>query len=480
MLSRGAVTVAVAAAIGGLALAATLIPSRTPQTETAVADSAGAGEMALAAKALAKALPVPPDIDAQQGLALAGDAWGDNEAVDDPIERRLISLRPGDTLMQILLRQEVPKEHAHELVSALRSVYNPQRLKSGQEIAFLFDRSEGDGRFVGIEFQPAVERSVSVSFDGVRFQAAEVAKPLQHRLFAVRGTIDSSLAQAASEAGVPIAVQSILINKMFNYDVDWQRDIQPGDRFEVLYELLTTETGEIARVGKVSYAALTLSGKRRELFLFEDADGRPDYFTRKGESVRKALLRTPVDGAKLTSGFGMRMHPLLGYSKMHKGVDFGAPTGTPIYAAGDGVIEEIGAKGAYGNYIRIRHNREIATAYAHLSRFGSGARRGSRVSQGEVIGYVGTTGRSTGPHLHYEVMRGGKQVNPLSVDLPTGRILAGKELKKFLAVAAELERTFTEELQGTEEMKGGVDLLTVSGSSQRPASRGACSKAPGC
>ncbi|QJE74909.1 M23 family metallopeptidase [Aerophototrophica crusticola] len=412
------------------------------------------------------------DIDAEQGLALAADAWGDMERVADPVERKLVNLGRGETLMQLLLDAEVPQEHAQGAISALRGVYDPRRMRSGQEIKVLFDHSAGDGKFVGFEFQPAVERSVSVSFDGVRFQAAEVAKPLQRRWVAAQGRIESSLYQAGYASGVPTPVLNALINKLFNYDVDWQRDIQPGDSFEVLYEQYLTESGEVAKVGTVSYAALTLSGKRRELFLYEDSDGSADYFTRKGESVRKALLRTPVDGARLTSGFGMRMHPLLGYSKMHKGADFGAPTGTPVFAAGDGIVEEAGQKGAYGNYVRIRHNREIATAYAHLSRFGSGLRRGARVNQGDVIGYVGSTGRSTGPHLHYEVHRGGKQVNPMSVDLPTGRNLDGKELKRFQAVLAQIEDRYADAQAG---------LTLVSASAGRPAAKAeGCRKAPGC
>lgn len=423
----------------------------------------------------APALPAPPpagDIDAEQGLALAADAWGDMERVADPVERKLVNLGRGETLSQLLLEAEVPQEHVHGAISALKGVYDPRRLKSGQEVEVLFDHSGGDERFVGFAFQPAVERSVSVSFDGVRFQAAEVAKPLQRRWVAGQGRIESSLYQAGYAAGVPTPVLNALINKLFNYDVDWQRDIQPGDSFEVLYEQYLTESGEVAKVGTVGYAALTLSGKRRELFLYEDSDGSADYYTRKGESVRKALLRTPVDGARLTSGFGMRMHPLLGYSKMHKGADFGAPTGTPVFAAGDGVVEEVGPKGAYGNYIRIRHNREIATAYAHLSRFGSGLRRGGRVSQGDVIGYVGSTGRSTGPHLHYEVHRGGKQVNPMSVDLPTGRNLDGKELRRFQAVVAQIEDRYA-------DAQAGVALASAP-AGRAPAKAEGCRKAPGC
>ena len=170
--------------------------------------------------------------------------------------------------------------------------------------------------------------------------------------------------------------------------------------------------------------------------------GRIGYFKADGHSAKKGLLSTPVDGARMSSGFGMRHHPVLGYSKMHKGMDFAAPTGTPIYAAGDGVVEKASRFGGYGNYVRIRHNDNIKTAYAHMSRFGKGVKSGSTVKQGEVIGYIGTTGRSTGPHLHYEVLMDGAQVNPNSVKIPTGEVLAGAELNKFKSTVASYEKQF--------------------------------------
>lgn len=170
------------------------------------------------------------------------------------------------------------------------------------------------------------------------------------------------------------------------------------------------------------------------------ADGSADYFNDQGESVRKALLRTPIDGAKLSSGFGKRLHPILGYTAMHRGVDFAAPAGTPIYAAGDGVVAAAEFNGAYGKYVRIRHSGAYATAYAHMSRFGKNAAPGKRIRQGEIIGYVGSTGRSTGPHLHYEILVSGTQTNPLKVKMPAGPKLAGKDLARFLKEKTEIER----------------------------------------
>jgi murein DD-endopeptidase MepM/ murein hydrolase activator NlpD len=232
--------------------------------------------------------------------------------------------------------------------------------------------------------------------------------------------------------------------RLFSFDIDFQRDIHPGDGFDILFERYVESEGESAYSGNVQFASLTVGGRTHRLYRFETEDGDVDYFDAKGESARKALLRTPIDGARLSSRFGMRKHPILGYSRMHPGVDFAAPTGTPIMAAGSGVIEFIGRNGGYGKYIRIRHNAEYSTAYAHLNGYATGMTRGKRVKQGDVIGYVGTTGLSTGPHLHYEVLLKGSQVNPMNLKLPSGIRLAGADLKRFQemqsALAQKLDR----------------------------------------
>ena len=239
---------------------------------------------------------------------------------------------------------------------------------------------------------------------------------------------------AAQDAGLPIPLIMELI-RVYSWDVDFQREIQRGDQFEVLYDRYVDgeapRSANAVKVGNILYASLTLSGKELRLFRHRMADGRVDYFDPKGASVRKALLRTPIDGARLSSRYGKRRHPVLGYTKMHRGVDFAAPRGTPIMAAGNGVVEVAGRNGAYGKYVRIRHNGRYKTAYGHLTRYGRGVRKGKRVTQGQIIGYVGSTGRSTGPHLHYEVLAGKHRVNPLSIKLPTGTKLKGKQLVAF-------------------------------------------------
>jgi murein DD-endopeptidase MepM/ murein hydrolase activator NlpD len=211
-----------------------------------------------------------------------------------------------------------------------------------------------------------------------------------------------------------------------------------------------------------------------ELYRYKTRDGVVDYFNRQGESIRKALLRTPIDGARVSSSFGMRRHPVLGFSKLHAGMDFAAPGGTPIFAAGDGIIEEVGRKGSYGNYIRIKHNQQFSTAYAHLSKFGQEMRRGGRVQQGDIIGYVGSTGRSTGPHLHYEVLQSGRQINPMAVDLPTGIALKGRELAEFQRHVAQLNREFLANLQNSQVAQ------TVSAPGGTEPADGACAGEQAC
>ncbi len=275
--------------------------------------------------------------------------------------------------------------------------------------------------------------------DDGKFAPEELRREFERRIVRSSGTIKYSLYLAARRAKLPVNVLMEMI-RIFSWDVDFQRDIQPGDRFDVVYERLFDEHGRPLRADKVLRASLTLSRVGLTYYRFTPSDDEiADYFDAKGRSVRKALLRTPIDGARLTSRYGKRKHPILGYTRHHPGVDFGAPKGTPIYAAGDAKVEAAGWEGNYGRYVRLRHNRELKTAYAHMRRIAKGVRRGKRVRQGQVIGYVGSTGLSTGPHLHYEVLVKGRRKNPMSVKLPTGRQLVGKELAGFEASLAKLE-----------------------------------------
>lgn len=337
----------------------------------------------------------------------------------------------GDTLMDMLTRKGVEYQEAHNLIAALRKEYNPRRLVVGQELELQLTEAESAADYavdsLRIRLTPVetLELRQTAKDD---FALKTLKAELSTELAGGGGVINSSLYQTGVDSGVPPVILGTLINA-YSYDVDFQREIRSGDQFNVVFERLKTDDDITAGYGKLLYATLTLGGEEKRIYLFTRKNGDEDYYDENGQSVRKALLRTPVNGARLSSGFGMRRHPVLGYGKMHKGVDFAAPTGTPIYAAGDGTVEYAARYGSFGNYVRIRHTNEYKTAYAHMHRIA--AKKGARVKQGQVIGYVGTTGRSTGPHLHYEVHSNGKAVNPKNIKFPTGHKLKGNELASF-------------------------------------------------
>lgn len=390
----------------------------------------------------------------QSGITAMLEAGGDMMATS-----KKVAVAKGDTLMDLLIKNNVPSNEAHEAIVALRKVYDPRNLNVGHEVTVFFhkDPSVADPKFSGLSIERDIVNTVSVNrSENGDYTANEEAKQVHRTVKAYRGNIDSSLYVSAKAQGVPDRVIIDLI-KMYSWNVDFQREIQQGDSFEVLYEEFATETGDVVRgKGEVLYAELTLSGKDLPFYRFEDSAGDVGYYDEKGRSAKRPLMKTPIDGARISSGFGMRRHPVLGYSKMHKGMDFAASRGTPIYAAGDGTIVKIGPFSSYGKYIKIRHNSGLETAYAHMNGFKKGLKSGSRVKQGEVIGYVGTTGRSTGPHLHYEVLVSGKQVNPNSLKLPTGKTLAGKDMKAFNGMVASHDRDFEDAVRATLVATTGV------------------------
>jgi murein DD-endopeptidase MepM/ murein hydrolase activator NlpD len=386
-------------------------------------------------------LPVaarPPIAPADSGVDVEDAFAPDPEA---PVIK-VVEVEKGDTLIEILLASGVGRTDAIEAIDALGTVFQPKDLQPGHEITLSFDKLEQAPsteslQLAGLSLQPSVERDVLVNRDDSgQFVAAAIERPLELQLALAAGRIDSSLFEAGKDAAVPIETMTQII-KAFSYDIDFEREIQPGDRFEIVYERYEDERGRLARTGDLLYAALIQNGVAKEIYRFEPRDGAADYFNARGESVRKDLLRTPLDVVRITSKFGMRKHPILGYSKMHKGVDFAASTGTPIFAAGDGVVAKIGKLRGYGNYVQIKHNSQYATAYAHMSRFAKRLKKGSKVQQGDVIGYVGSTGRATGPHLHYEILVNGTQINPMTVKL-AGRRLEGKDLGRFEALKTEM------------------------------------------
>ena len=355
---------------------------------------------------------------------------------DDGLVRKAVVIRRGDTLSVALTRAGGTREEAEAAIVAFRKVHNPRKLRAGQTLSLAFDPengSSGTPRLAALALDVAADRDVVVTRgeDGI-FLPSVVDRPLDRVLQRTAGTIDSSLYVSARSAGMPNQVLMEMVH-IFSFDVDFQREIQRGNRFEVLYEAVFNADGEFVENGPILYAKLEVGEREVELFRFEPVEGPADYLDAAGASVRKALMRTPINGARLSSGYGMRKHPILGYNKKHLGVDFAAPVGTPIYAGGDGTITMIGWHGNYGKYVRIRHNSTYSTGYAHLSGYAKGMKRGKRVRQGQVIAYVGSTGMSTGPHLHYEVMVGNKRINPMTLKLPSGRKLKGSELAAFQA-----------------------------------------------
>ncbi len=360
-----------------------------------------------------------------------------------------IEIGRGDTLAGVLQEVGVSGGDAYSVVEALKGHVDPRAVKPGQKINVYFkngtEETPGDFSKLTMKIDPIKE--ITLSRNGDKFETSMTEKKLVKNTYAGKAEIETSLYGSAARAGIPTQVVAEAI-RIYSWNIDFQRDIQPGDKIEVMYEAEETEDGDYAKYGNLLYANLTVGGKEVPIYRFEMADGRVDYFQPDGFSIRKTLMKTPIDGARLSSGFGMRRHPVLGYNKMHKGVDFAAATGTPIYAAGDGTLEYAGRFSSYGNYIRIRHNSQLKTAYAHMHRLAKGMGVGKRVSQGDIIGYVGTTGRSTGPHLHYEVMVNNKQVNPKSVNLPTGEQLAGKELGRFKAMTNAIHQQYVSVSEG--------------------------------
>ncbi len=363
-----------------------------------------------------------------------------------------ISIASGDVISVVLQKAGMSASETHKAVEAMSDHLDPRKIKPGQKIEVTMKPS-AEGGYDFSEMRVIIDpiKSIVVSEANEEMISRIDEKSVHKRLHAQRATIETSLFGSALKAGMPSRIIGEAI-RIYSWDVDFQRDIRSGDVIELFYETYVTDDGELAKYGDIIYASLSVGGNPIPMYRYESKTEGVDYFRPDGHSARKALMKTPVDGARLSSGYGMRKHPILGYNKMHKGQDFAAPTGTPIYAAGDGTVEKAARWSSYGNYIRIRHNSELKTAYAHLHKFGKGITAGKRVKQGQVIGYVGSTGRSTGPHLHYEVIQNGKHVNPAKLDLPQGKKLQGEDLRQFRLHAEDIQKQF-------ESMVGEIKLV---------------------
>jgi len=407
------------------------------------------------------AAPAPDEADAPSAtaatLAPAADAEIEPPTQTEataPVTSQPLSVvekvRRGDTLAKILARVGAPPAQAAALIEAMRKNWDPKSLIPGMEISLLLDpeAEDPDERLRGLSVRAAPDRDVTVERRENGFAATVHNRVLTTVETVLGGTVTTSLYKAGLVAGLPPTVLHQLFG-LFAYDVDFQRDLQPGDKFDVVYDSVLDPDGLLVRAGPIKAASLTLSGNVLRLYRYQFSDGSAEWFTAKGDSVKKTLLRTPIDGARLTSGFGPRSHPILGYTSQHMGLDFGAPTGSPIMAAGDGVVERADWFGGYGNYVRLKHNPDTATAYAHMVRFAPGIKPGVRVKQGQIIGYVGSTGMSTGPHLHFEVHIGGRAVNPQTVKSMPGRRLDPGDLKRFRDMIVDLDKRRERAVTGT-------------------------------
>ena len=344
----------------------------------------------------------------------------------EQLVEKKIEILQGDTFVSILENLNFKQKKIYEIISKIEETYDLKKIKTG-EIISVFENNFAEIK--KIEFFKNNETIISVNLDKeIKLNIIELTK--NSFIESKEYTISESLFSDGIKNDVSSDIL-VKIIRLFSFDLDFQRDIRVDTVVSISYEFdEIVETGRL-EYNDIKYASIIIDGKQLEYFKFITDDGYVDYFNREGKNVKKSILKTPLDGARISSNFGMRKHPISGFNKMHKGVDFAAPTGTPIYAGGNGIVEYVGRNGGYGKYIRIRHNNGYKTAYAHLSNYKKGISKGVRVNQGEVIGYVGSTGNSTGPHLHYEIIYQNKHINPLKLKLPSGKILEGKELEKF-------------------------------------------------
>ena len=320
-----------------------------------------------------------------------------------------------------------------ELKNTLKSVSKNKfvkKLSRNQKIFFKIDRKDPAKI---LEFSIPINKTKKYVFirnlETGKFDYKEIEKSLTKVITYKEAEINNSLYSSAINKGIK---PNLIIDfaRIYGFQVDFQRDIWKKDSFQIVYENFLDSNGKIVETGNIIFANLVLQGKEYPLYIFKTKDGH-DHFDESGASIKKTLMKTPINGARLSSSFGMRKHPILGFNKMHRGTDFAAPKGTPIMASGDGKIIKAGWCGGGGNCVKIRHNSTYSTVYAHMSKFGRGIKRGVRVKQGQIIGYVGSTGMSTGPHLHYEVIENGKKINSQKLKLPSGKVLKKLERKKF-------------------------------------------------
>jgi len=342
-------------------------------------------------------------------------------------------LQEGETFTGALKQADLQEDEINDVVNIISKKIDLRKLKVGTLIE-TYTKSVNDKKIINeIIIYPDIEKKIYVQKVNNKFVAGEDKKKLFSKLKFYEVEIHNSIYESLKKIDTPDEIIMEFV-QLYSFDIDFQRDIRKGNKIKIFFEIYTDSQNNYIKSGNINFSEIILDNESYELYRFQsEGDEFVEYFNSDGKSATKALMKTPINGARLSSGFGMRKHPILGYNKKHQGVDFAAPTGTPIMAAGTGHIEFVGNNGGAGKYIRIKHLNGYKTSYSHLSKYASGIQKNVKVRQGQVIGYVGNTGLSTGPHLHYEVIFNGKRINPMKMKLPSGKQLKDKNLEIFLA-----------------------------------------------
>ncbi len=339
--------------------------------------------------------------------------------------------KSGDTYENILKKLDITNKEKKILLQTILNEKSLKVLRINQKFTFKFDNLS-TSKVVEFKIETDKKNEIVFSKKSVEneFTSKKIKKNYSKKLVYKETIITDSLYKSAINLGIKPNV-IVEFARLYGFQVDFQRDIWKNDSFQIIYEEFLNEKNLVIDTGEIIFANLNLQDTDLQLYKYEYEKNKIDYFDENGKSIKKTLMKTPINGARLSSSYGKRKHPILGYTKMHTGTDFAAPTGTPIMASGDGKVTKAGWCGGGGNCVKIKHNSTYQTVYAHMSKFGRGIKKGARVKQGQIIGYVGSTGMSTGPHLHYEVIENGKKINSQKLKLPSGKILKGKDRKKF-------------------------------------------------
>ncbi|MDC3341565.1 peptidoglycan DD-metalloendopeptidase family protein, partial [Candidatus Pelagibacter sp.] len=355
-------------------------------------------------------------------------------------------IKSGETFDKILDSYSINKNEINAIKQSLSKKVDINKLNTNQKIYIILDKTNNKIKEFVFQISNTEKIYLSKNSEDLEFNEKILSIKLDKKIIYKENIILQSLYKAATDQNIPPNT-IIEFARIYGFQVDFQRDIRKEDKFQVMYEVFIDENKKIIQIGEILFANLKLSGQDNSLYYF-DKENLEGHYDKNGKSVQKALMKSPINGARLSSSFGMRKHPIDGYNKMHRGTDFAAPKGTPIMASGNGIVKKAGWCGGGGNCVKIRHNSTYETVYAHMSKFARGIKNGVRVKQGQIIGYVGSTGKSTGPHLHYEVIVNGKKVNSQKLKLPSGKVLKGKDREYFETAKIKLDVLKSEKIIG--------------------------------